>query len=433
MTAPRPRLVVVGGGAAGLLAAGRAAEVAAGRAEVLLLESTDAPGHKLALTGNGRGNLTNAAPVEEHVRRLGPNGPSARNALYRFGPAEALAFWQSLGLPLEVAPDGRAFPRTGRAADAVERLVAWCRRGGVTIRTGAAASALLVEGGRIRGVRLSQGGTVAAEAAVLATGGWSWPRTGSRGDGWRLAAEVGHTVHAPAAGLVPLVTAEPRPEGLAGVSLAEVAATAERDGRVLARARGGLLFTHDGLSGPAILTLSLHVARALAEGPLTARLDLLPGLSEPALDAHLREVATGAGRGTAQGLFQGLLPRALGQAVLAAAGLPGDLRLAALTARQRREAAATAKGWAIAVARARPLREAMVTVGGVDVAEVEPTTMASRRVVGLYLAGELLDVAGETGGYNLHYAFASGRLAGESAARALAAAQPPIDRRNAPA
>jgi predicted Rossmann fold flavoprotein len=203
---------------------------------------------------------------------------------------------------------------------------------------------------------------------------------------------------------------------------------------VLAETRGELLFTHVGLSGPAVLTLSLRVARALAEGPLTVRLDLFPSLSDADLDALLRHAQAEAGRAMAEALFTGLLPRRLAASLVARAGLPVDLRAARCTVAQRAMAVAAAKRAEFEVARARPLREAMVTVGGVDVGEVEPTTMASRVAPGLYLAGELLDVAGETGGYNLQFAFSSGRLAGESAARAVLREppSPPLWRHSTP-
>lgn len=430
------RVLVIGGGAAGLLAAGRAAQVAGEQGEpleVILLEKTSAVGRKLARAGNRRGNLTNCAPVEEHVRHLGPQGSFARNALYRFGPQEVAAFFEELGLPLDVEPDGRVFPRSGRAADAVACLAAWCRREGVVVRTTAGVRRLVVHEGRVRGAFLIRGYVLEANAVILATGGWSYPQTGSSGDGWLLASEVGHKVHPPAAGLAGMETAQ-RPIGLAGVSLPDVTATALRDGRVLAETRGELLFTHVGLSGPAVLTLSLRVARALAEGPLTVRLDLFPSLSDADLDALLRHAQAEAGRAMAEALFTGLLPRRLAASLVARAGLPVDLRAARCTVAQRAMAVAAAKRAEFEVARARPLREAMVTVGGVDVGEVEPTTMASRVAPGLYLAGELLDVAGETGGYNLQFAFSSGRLAGESAARAVLREppSPPLWRHSTP-
>ena len=405
------RVLIVGGGAAGLMAAGRAAECGA---RVLLVEKRATLGNKLALAGNGRGNLTNVADVEEHVRRLGPTGAFARNCLYRFGPQEAQAFWRGEGLPLVVEGDGRVFPRSGVAGDAVERLVAYARRHGAAVRSGAAVREVLVAEGRVRGVRLADGEEIVAESVVLATGGWSYSRTGSSGDGWRIAAALGHTVHPPVAGLVPLVTADAWPRSLQGLSLPDVALEARRNGREAAWARGGLVFTHYGLSGPAVLALSLSMARLLTQGPVDIWLDLAPARADDALADVLRR-----GAGTLRGALRVMLPRALADALLAQSALPADLRLAEMGARRRAEAVALVKRVRLVVERTRPLREAMVTVGGVDVAEVEPTTMASRLVPGLYLAGEVLDVAGETGGYNLQFALASGRLAGESAARGV--------------
>jgi len=451
------RIVVIGAGPSGLMAAGRAAETVAGRAEVLLLERMSRPGNKLRLTGNGRCNLSHDCDLSQFLTHLGPTGSLLRNSLARFYVSELCDFLAAHGVPTRREPDGRIFPASDRAADVLAALQGYGRKQGVVLKTSSPVTEIIVSeghgpppgrgdetgslprgaegagpphdaernrqpGARIRpqiaGVRLENADVVEAQQVILATGGLSYPGTGSTGDGYRLAAQLGHTVTPPRPGLVPLVTREGFVPSLQGLSLRDLRATLLQGGKALASARGDLLFTHFGVSGPTILNLSSRLGAALDAGPLRLCLDLLPDLDESALDQRLRRDLAAPGKACYDLLLKGYVPRALGEVLMARSGIPRDRPLNQFTAEQRRRVAQWLKCFELTVVNTRPIEEAMVTVGGISTREIEPKTMASRLVRGLYLAGELIDVAGDTGGFNLQIAFTTGRIAGESAGAA---------------
>lgn len=409
---PRGRVIVVGGGAAGLMAAGRAAELGA---EVLLLEKTRRVGKKLRITGKGRCNLTNACDVATFIGHLRPDGSFLRNALARFFAPELIAFFEEHGVPTVVERGNRVFPASGRAGDVVEALKRYCLDQGVQLRYRRPVDGILVEEGAVCGVRCGQE-TEPATQVILATGGLSYPLTGSTGDGYRLAQRLGHTVTPLRPGLVPLETTDPFIPRLQGLTLKNVRATMYRGDEMLASEFGELLFTHFGLSGPIILTLSSRVSEALALGPLQCRIDLKPALDEATLDARLQRELASLGKGSYHALLRRLLPRSLVPVFAERSGIATTQRLDQFTAAQRRCVLELLKRFDVTVSATRPIDEAIITLGGVPCNEVDPQTMASRRVRGLYLAGELLDIAGDTGGYNLQIAFTTGRIAGESAA-----------------
>jgi len=412
------RIIVVGGGAAGLMAAGRAAELGG---NVLLLEKQAKAGLKLGITGKGRCNLTNASSIADHLAHLGPQGAFMRNAYARFFAPETIAFFESRGVPTVTERGQRVFPASQRAHDVVDALRAYCLQHCVQFRYHSPVQALLLGEGAIAGVRLSERDLEAA-AVILATGGMSYPRTGSTGDGYRLAAAVGHTIVAPRPGLVPLVLREPEVPRLEGLSLRNVRASLYRhDGKLLQSEFGEMLFTADGVSGPIILTLSMRAADALAGGPLRLELDLKPALTAPELDQRLQRDLAELGSAPFSALLRGLLPRLLIEAFAERCNVALDQRLSQFSAEQRRRLLGLLKAYPFTVVSTRPVDEAIITQGGVSTIEIDPATLASRRVAGLYLAGEIIDVAGDTGGYNLQVAFTTGHLAGESAARAVAA------------
>jgi predicted Rossmann fold flavoprotein len=268
-------------------------------------------------------------------------------------------------------------------------------------------------------VRLGDGVFIEADAVVLATGGVSYPRTGSTGDGYGMAKAAGHTVGSPLPGLVPLVLQERSVSELQGVSLQDVEATLSRGRALVARRRGELLFTHFGVSGPVIISLSLMASQALQEGPLLLTLDLAPDLDSCLFEEQLRSAASSRPRSRCLGFLRGYLPQALANHMLAQCTITQERELGQLTGRERQGLYDLIKHMRLTVLRTRPIAEAMVTIGGVCTQEIDPRTMASRVVQGLYLAGEIIDVAGDTGGYNLQIAFTTGYVAGESAARAL--------------
>jgi len=407
------RVVVIGGGAAGLMAAGRAAECAA---RVLLVEKTGRLGQKLALSGGGHGNITHVSDVPSFLEHIYPRKDFLRPALRHFGPRDTLAFFERRGLPIVIEEDGRAFPASRNAHDVVAALRAWCLEGGVQFRFHSPVQEILVQNGAIYAVKTADGKAISASAVILATGGMSYPHTGSSGDGYRLASALGHTILPPRPGLVPLIVQEPWCTALQGVSLKGVVGWLEQEGKRLAKARGDVVLTHFGLSGPLALSLSLHLGDALEAGPITLGLDLIPSLTQEAFEAFLVRQATDAGRGRLANALHAFLPKSLVEALIAQCGLSPDLPLGQLKATARRHLVQRLKRCPLTIVSPLPLEQATITLGGVRLEEVDPHTMASRRVNGLYFAGELLAVWGDTGGYNLQIAWTTGYMAGEAAA-----------------
>ncbi len=416
------RVIVVGGGAAGLMAAGQAAEMGA---ETLLLEKMDRPGRKLRIAGKGRCNLTNVAPVSEFIAHFGPNGRFLRQAFSRFFNSDLVAFFEELGVRTVTERGGRVFPASSQAQDVVDALVWWIGKQGVTLRTRSPVERLLVEGGRVVGVQRSRNqvfpkkpGFYPADAVIIATGGASYPATGSTGDGYRLAKSVGHTIVPIRPALVPLETAGDVAPRLQGLSLRHVTVGVWVNGKKQAEAFGEMLFTHFGLSGPIILSLSRQVVDALRLGQrVILSIDLKPALDEGKLDARLLRDLDAHGKQQLRTLLKDLLPRKLIPVCIDLTGIPPDKPAHQITSEERKRLQTWLKDFRLEVTGHRPFTEAIITAGGVDTREVNPRTMASRLVEGLYFAGEVLDVDADTGGYNLQAAFSTGWVAGRSAAR----------------
>ncbi len=405
--------IVVGGGAAGLVAAG---EAAGAGARTLLLEKMLRPGRKLRITGKGRCNVTNVADLENFLAHFGSTGPSLRQAFARYFSDEVMAFVESLGVKLVTERGGRVFPASGKATDVVDAFVKWVNRQGVEMRPGSVVDSLIVESGVIRGVRCGER-TFAARSVVLATGGASYPATGSTGDGYRLAAEVGHTIVEPRPALVPLETREPIAREMANLTLRNVRVWVLVDGKRVDEQFGELTFMEYGVSGPVILTASGGVVDALRVGKhVVLSLDLKPALGEQKLEARLLRDFASRGTEPMHSVLRGLLPRQLVRPCLKAIRIQGQRTGSTIKADERKRLLTWLKDFRLTIREPRPLSEAIVTAGGVNMKEIEPRTMASRLVDGLYIAGELLDVHGDTGGYNLQAAFSTGWLAGRSAA-----------------
>jgi len=408
------RVIVVGGGAAGLMAAGQAAGLGA---ETLLQEDASRPARKLRITGKGRCNLTNVTPVSEFITHFGPNGRFLRQALARFSTSELGAFFGELGVRTVTERGGRVFPASGQAQDVVDAMVGWIRKRGVTVQTRSPVERLLVEDGRVVGV-LAAGRVYRADATIIATGGASYPATGSTGDGYRLAASVGHTIVPIRPALVPLETAGNIAPRLQGLSLRHVTVRVWVNGKKRAEQFGEMLFTHFGLSGPIILSLSRQVVDALRLGQsVTISIDLKPALDERKLDARLLRDLDGHGKQRFRTLLKELLPRKLIPVCIDATSISPDKAGHQITAQERKRLRTWLKDFRLEVTGHRPFAEAIITAGGVDTREVNPRTMASRLVEGLYFAGEVLDVDADTGGYNLQAAFSTGWVAGRAAAR----------------
>ncbi len=408
-------VVVIGAGASGLMAAESAASAGA---RVILLEKMDIPGAKMRLTGNRRCNLANTCDPADFASHVVPRGRFVRGALERF-PVEDLRFFlEERGVPTYVDAEGKVFPRSNEALDVVQCLVKACERIGVEIRYCSAVDDIVVEGGQVTGVRLRSGETLPADAIVLCTGGATYPHTGSSGDGYSWAHRLGHTVFDPKPGLVGMRCSDPWLASLQGISVSDVAVTLYADERKLGSHHGSLLFAHDGLSGPAILSLSLFVARELRpEQSLLLQLDLTPNLNEQELDSALLRLAKEKRIQIVMDLLREFVPAGLAAVILYKCEIDEHLAVAQLTTAARSRLVKQLKRMSVQIDGTRPLERGMVTVGGVSTRELNPRTMESNIVRGLYMAGEVIDIAGDSGGYNLQMAFCTGRLAGENAAR----------------
>jgi len=408
------KVIVIGAGAAGLMAAGQAAQMGA---ETLLLEKMNHPGRKLRIAGKGRCNLTNVAPVSEFIAHFGPNGRFLRQAFARFFNADLVAFFEELGVRTVAERGGRVFPASGQAQDVVDALVWRIGKQGVTLQTRSPVKRLLVEGGRVVGVQVPRR-IYRADAVIVATGGASYPATGSTGDGYRLSQAVGHTIVPIRPALVPLETAGDVAPRLQGLSLRNVTVRVWVNGKKQAEAFGEMLFTHSGVSGPIILSLSRQVVDALLmKQTVFLSIDLKPALDEGKLDARLLRDLDARGKRHFRSLLKGLLPSKLIPVCIDLTGIPSDKMAHQITSEERKRLRTWLKDFRLEVTGHRPFTEAIITAGGVDTREVDPRTLASRLVEGLYFAGEVLDVDADTGGYNLQAAFSTGWVAGRSAAR----------------
>jgi len=407
-------IIVVGGGAAGLMSAGVAAE--RGR-RVLVLEKMSEPARKLRITGKGRCNLTNTEPVPAFIDRFGRNGRFLRQAFARFFSHDLVAFFEALDVPVTEERGGRVFPTSGRAPEVAAALVSWAQGAGVTLAVGDPVSSLIMADGQVRGVRTKGGAEHLAGAVIVATGGLSYPRTGSTGDGYGLARAAGHTIVPTRAALVPLESPDVPRDGLTDLNLRNVSARVLVDGKKKADHFGEVTFTATGLGGPVILTVSSLVIDALGDGhEVRVVIDLKPALDDQKLDARLRRDLDSHGRAAFRTLLDGLLPQRLISFCLRQLGIPADKKLHQITGDERKALRDWLKGCEFGITGSRPLDEAIVTAGGVSLKEVDPSTMASRLVDGLYFVGEVLDLDGDTGGFNLQAAFSTGWLAGVAAA-----------------
>jgi hypothetical protein len=346
------------------------------------------------------------APVEDFIGHFGPNGRFLRQALSRFSSADLVSFLKEQGVPTVTERGGRVFPASDKAQDVLDALLRWAREMGVTLRTRAAVERLLVDGDRVAAVQLAGGTAERCNSVIIATGGASYPATGSTGDGCRLAESVGHAIVPIRPALVPLETGGNTAHRLQGLSLRNVALSVLVDGRKQAEAFGEMLFTHFGVSGPIVLTLSRQVVDALHAGKNVAlSIDLKPALDEQKLDARLLRDLDAHGKRQFATLLQGLLPRTLIPVCLDQTPIAADKVAHQITAEERGRLRTWLKDFRLPVTGHRSFAEAM-----------DPRTMASRLVKGLYFAGEVLDIDADTGGYNLQAAFSTGWLAGRSAA-----------------
>jgi predicted Rossmann fold flavoprotein len=408
-------VIVVGGGAAGLVAAGRAAMLGA---RVLLLEKMGRVGIKLALTGKGRCNLTNGGDLQTFIDSYRHNGRFLYNVFSRFFNDDLISFFQRRGLPTVEERGRRVFPASNRAQDVVRVLRNFNDSHGVQMIFHAPVGEILQEAGRVVGARAGAS-IFRASGVILATGGASYPETGSSGDGYELARHLGHTIEPIKPALVPLETRESFVRDLQGLSLKKVKATLMNAGGRIEEEFGEMLFTHFGVSGPIILTLSGAAVDALARGPVELSIDFKPALSREKVEKRLvREFEVG-GRRKIPNILANLLPKRMVGTFLQKAEISPEQRGGEIRVDSRRRLVHLLKDWRLTLRGPRPIEEAIITSGGIQVREIDPSTMESKIVQGLYFCGEVIDVDGKTGGYNLQAAFSTGWVAGEAAARGL--------------
>ncbi len=407
----KQRIIVVGGGPAGLMAAGQAAELGA---DVILFEKKVQAGRKLSITGKGRCNLTNIAPLREFISHFGNNGRFLHQAFNRFFSNDLIDFLKQLGVDIKTERGGRVFPEGENAPAITEALVSWAKNQGVAFKHKTEVEKLLIEKNRIIGVIAGEK-KYPADAVIIATGGLSYPSTGSTGDGYKLAKSAGHIVIPTRPALIPLITAGQTAKQLQGLSLRNVRIKIFIDNKKKGEAFGEMLFTHFGLSGPIILTLSGTVVDALAlKKKVSLSIDLKPALDEAKLDARLlRDIQT-HGKKQFHTMLKDLLPAKMIPVCCQLNKIPSDKIVSQITVVERKQLRNWLKDFRFEISGYRPIDEAIVTAGGVDLREVNPKTMESKLVDGLYFAGEVLDIDGATGGYNLQAAFSTGWMAGRS-------------------
>lgn len=400
-------VVVIGAGAAGIIAAWRAASLGA---EVVMLEKTNRIGTKILISGGGKCNITHDGPIESVLKAFRPNEARfIRPACYRFLNTQIVEMLTSRGLVVYTRPDGRIFPVNQTAKDVVAILGSYLRDAGVEVRLQTP-----VRGLRPGTVLLSNGESLEASAIVVATGGSSYPASGTSGDGWDWMRHLGHCIVPTIAALAPieLITAR---EQLVGVALRDVVLKG-RQGKGVPRWRGDLLFTHRGISGPATLGVSREVAELAVHGSVTMEVDVAPDTSFEQLGADLLAFTKEHLRKRVVSFVESFVPAAAAQELIQLAGVELETTGGKVTQKQRNRLVEVLKGWPLGEVREVVLEKGEVVAGGVSLDEVDPQTMASRLVPGLFLCGEVLDIAGPVGGYNLQAAFAMGFVAGESAA-----------------
>lgn len=405
-------VIVIGGGPAGMMAAGRASEFGA---RVLLLEKNQRLGIKLLITGNGRCNVTNNLTPREFIEEIGQNGKFLHSCLHVFGPKEMMGFLENRGLRLQIEESGRVFPKSNRSMDVLGTLARHLEEGKVTVRYGAEAVKFIKHGGKIESVMLADGQYLKARKFILTTGGKSLPETGSTGMGYVLAKSCGHRIIDLRPALSAINIKEAWIGELEGVSLSNAEAALREDGKLTVKKRGDLIFTATGISGPLSHDLSSHL-RPGGELPIELIIDLLPQFQTNSLDEHLRKFFhEEGGRQLKNGLAR-LLPAKLALRVIIAAQVTGEKKQTEIAREERKRLVRALKSFELRVHSLGNFDKAYATAGGISLAETDPKTMKSKIVENLYFAGEILDLVGPTGGFNLQIAWSTGFAAGTAAA-----------------
>lgn len=406
------QVAVIGGGAAGMLAAIAAAEHGH---QVQLFEKNEKLGKKIYITGKGRCNVTNACDTEELFAAVVHNPKFLYSSFYSFTNQDMMELVERNGCPLKTERGGRVFPVSDKSSDVIRALTVCLKNAGVQVRLYEEVDSVETRDGRVSGIRLKKTREmVSADAVIVATGGLSYPSTGSTGDGYRFAEKTGHTVTDLSPALVPFETAEPVGRDLQGLALKNIQAKILKGKKVLYEEFGEMLFTHFGVSGPVLLSASSYGAAQLKKGPLTLSLDLKPALSEEQLDARiLRDFEEQKNKQYKNSLSR-LLPAKMIPVIVERSGIDPDKKINEITKEERRRIVQAVKDFRLTLTGLRGYKEAIITQGGISVREINPSTMESKLVKGLYFAGEVLDLDAVTGGYNLQIAWSTGHLAGSS-------------------
>ena len=403
------KTVIIGGGAAGMICAYFCAK---NGEQTILIEKNEKLGKKLYITGKGRCNLTNDCSVEEFLSCVVTNPRFLTSALYSFSPDDVMNFFEGLGLTLKTERGNRVFPASDKSSDVIKCLEVALRGEGVTVKLNEKVLAVIANEGKISGVK-TQNGLYECDKVVICTGGASYPLTGSTGDGYTFAKSLGHSVTSIRPALCGLYLEGGDFASLAGLTLKNIAFYVYKDGKEIYRDFGELLFTHQGISGPVVISASSYISKA-GEGEYFVSIDLKPALDEKTLDARiLRDFSTYSNKALKNSLGD-LLPRSLISEIISYSGLDGDKSNSIITSQDRKKLLSTLKNLRYKVKGLYPLDEAIVTGGGVNVKEINPKTMQSKLIEGLYFAGEVIDVDALTGGFNLQCAFATAYLAGNS-------------------
>ncbi|MBC8015261.1 MAG: NAD(P)/FAD-dependent oxidoreductase [Sporomusaceae bacterium] len=409
-------IIVIGGGAAGMMAAVSGAQHGG---KVTILEKMSVIGRKVSITGKGRCNITNIADKQTIIKNMPGNGSFIYSALHSFGNQDIIDFLHNHGVMTKVERGGRVFPVSDDAKDVVEAFRKAFRELNIEVVTGQAVKRILMHNGRVTGVLAGNNVEYAADAVILATGGASYPGTGSNGDGYRMGQAVGHTIVPLKPSLVPLEVSEDWIGELQGLSLKNVAAAVIFDGKKVADDFGEMLFTHYGLSGPIILSLSKKVAELLDSKPeqeILLTIDLKPALTAEVLDKRIQRDFEKFARKQLKNSLGELLPAKLINVIIDLAHLDPDKFVHQITKTERARLQQQITNLTFTITKTRPVSEAIVTAGGIHVKEINPKTMESKLIEGLYFAGEVIDIDGYTGGFNLQAAFSTGYVAGQSAA-----------------
>jgi hypothetical protein len=403
-------VVVVGGGAAGMMAAGTAAS--RGK-RVLLIERNEKPGKKIYITGKGRCNVTNASDLNGYMRNIPTNPRFLYSALSRFFNDDLIALLDDMGIPTKIERGNRVFPASDKSSDIIKGLYRYVEQNGADVWFNTRVKDIVVENNAVRGVGLYDGRLVEASSVILATGGLSYPTTGSTGDGYTMAERLGHTIKPLMPSLVPLDIVEDWVKSLQGLPLKNVKLSAYAGGKRFFEEQGEMLFTHFGISGPLVLTLSRYMLDHNVTD-IEIVLDLKPALTLQQLDERIRRDFSKYNNKQFKNSLGDLLPQKLIPVIVELSHIQQDKPVNQITKEERRNLAEMLKEFKMHVLGLRSFKEAVITHGGVDVREIDPKTMESKLVKGLYFAGEIIDVDALTGGYNLQIAFSTGYLAGAS-------------------